>query len=135
MKLLAPIKDHHSERQLFVARVALSSVIAILLLGTVIGRLVQLQVFDYELFAEKSQGNRVRIEPVRPFEPTAADLAEYAGGYLSDEAEVTYWFEVENGSRYQHWAFTTAPAPGFLSGLGQLGHQSAFRSWVGAPSH
>ena len=66
MKLLAPIKDHHSERQLFVARVALSSVIAILLLGTVIGRLVQLQVFDYELFAEKSQGNRVRIEPVPP---------------------------------------------------------------------
>jgi len=32
----------------------------------VIARLVQLQVFDHELFAEKSQGNRVRIEAVPP---------------------------------------------------------------------
>ncbi|MXW66464.1 MAG: beta-lactamase family protein [Gemmatimonadales bacterium] len=39
----------------------------------------------------------VRIEPVGPFEPTAADLAEYAGAYRSDEAEVTYRFEVEDG--------------------------------------
>jgi len=66
MSLLAPIKDHHSEQRLFVSRVILSSVIGILLLGTVIGRLVQLQVVDYELFAEKSQGNRVRIEALPP---------------------------------------------------------------------
>ncbi|MDE2944874.1 MAG: serine hydrolase [Gemmatimonadota bacterium] len=39
----------------------------------------------------------VRIEPVDPFEPTAADLAEYVGAYHSDEAEVTYWVEVEDG--------------------------------------
>ncbi|MCY3698877.1 MAG: serine hydrolase [Gemmatimonadetes bacterium] len=39
----------------------------------------------------------VRIEPVGPFEPTAPDLAEYVGAYRSDEAEVTYWFEVEDG--------------------------------------
>ena len=37
-----------------------------MLLGTVMARLVQLQVFDHELFAEKSQGNRVRIEAVAP---------------------------------------------------------------------
>jgi penicillin-binding protein 2 len=36
------------------------------LLGIVVARLVQLQVVDHELFAEKSQGNRVRIEPVPP---------------------------------------------------------------------
>ena len=66
MGLLSPIKDHHSERRLFIGRVILSSVIAILLLGMVIARLVQLQVVEYELFAEKSQGNRVRIEPVAP---------------------------------------------------------------------
>jgi penicillin-binding protein 2 len=66
MSLIAPIKDHHSEQRLFVSRVVLSSVIGILLLGTVIGRLVQLQVVDYELFAEKSQGNRVRIEALPP---------------------------------------------------------------------
>ena len=43
-----------------------STVIAILLLGFVIARLVQLQVVQHELFAEKAEGNRVRIEPVAP---------------------------------------------------------------------
>ncbi|MGB5331175.1 MAG: penicillin-binding protein 2 [Woeseiaceae bacterium] len=66
MALLSPIKDHHSERRLFVRRVIASTVIAILLLGFVIARLVQLQVVQHELFAEKAQGNRVRIEPVAP---------------------------------------------------------------------
>ncbi len=66
MDLLSPIKDHHSERRLFIARVILSSFIAILLLGMVVARLVQLQVLDHEYFAERSQGNRVRIEPVPP---------------------------------------------------------------------
>ena len=66
MDLLSPIKDHHSERRLFIARVILSSFIAILLLGTVVARLVQLQVLDHEYFAERSQGNRVRIEAVPP---------------------------------------------------------------------
>ena len=66
MALLSPIKDHHSERRLFVRRVVASSIIAILLLGFVIARLVQLQVVQHELFAEKAQGNRVRIEPVAP---------------------------------------------------------------------
>ncbi|WP_419948314.1 serine hydrolase domain-containing protein [Candidatus Palauibacter sp.] len=42
-------------------------------------------------------GDGVRIEPVDPFAPTAADLADYVGAYRSDEAEVTYWFEVEDG--------------------------------------
>ena len=48
MNLLEPIKDHHSERRLFVGRVALSAVIGFLMCGTVIARLVQLQVVDYE---------------------------------------------------------------------------------------
>jgi penicillin-binding protein 2 len=64
--LLSPIKDVHSERRLFLARVVLAIVISLLLMGSVVARLVQLQVLDHELFAEKSQGNRVRIEPVPP---------------------------------------------------------------------
>jgi penicillin-binding protein 2 len=66
MKLLAPIKDHHSEKRLFFGRVILSAVIGTMLLGAVVARLVQLQVVEHELFAEKSQGNRIRIEPVPP---------------------------------------------------------------------
>jgi len=64
--LLSPIKDHHSERRLFIGRVILTSVFAIVLLGVVIVRLVQLQIIDYEHFAERSQGNRIRIEAVPP---------------------------------------------------------------------
>ena len=64
--LLSPIKDVHSERRLFLARVVLASIVSLLLLGFVVARLVQLQVVDHELFAEKSQGNRVRIAPAPP---------------------------------------------------------------------
>ena len=66
MDLLSPIKDHHSERRLFIARVIFASTIAVILLGLVIARLVQLQVYEYEVFAAQSQGNRIRIEPVPP---------------------------------------------------------------------
>lgn len=66
MRLLAPIKDHHREKQLFVARVVMASVCGVLLMGLVVARLVQLQIFDYEHFAERSQGNRVRIEALPP---------------------------------------------------------------------
>ena len=66
MNPLSPIKDHHKERHLFIGRAILASAILFILLGLVIARLVQLQVFDHELFAEKSQGNRVRIQAVPP---------------------------------------------------------------------
>jgi penicillin-binding protein 2 len=66
LSLLSPIKDHHSERRLFIGRVILASIFSFILLGLVIARLIQLQVFDHELFAAKSQGNRVRIEAVPP---------------------------------------------------------------------
>ena len=66
MSLLSPIKDHHSERRLFIGRTLFASVVAALLLGIVIVRLVQLQVVNYEHFAERAQGNRIRIEAVPP---------------------------------------------------------------------
>lgn len=66
MDLLSSIKDHHTERRVFFSRVIFATIVAILMLGTVVARLIQLQVFDYELFAARSQGNRVRIEAVPP---------------------------------------------------------------------
>ena len=65
-KFLSPIKDHNKERNLFIGRVILVSVVLFFLLGLVVARLVQLQVFNHELFAEKSQGNRIRIQAVPP---------------------------------------------------------------------
>ena len=66
MSLIAPIKDHYSEKRLFVGRVILASAISIILLGIVVARLVQLQVVEHQLYAEQSQGNRIRIEAVPP---------------------------------------------------------------------
>lgn len=66
MSLLVSIKDHHAERRLFVGRVVLASAIGFTLLAIVVARLVQLQVVDYEHFAERSQGNLFRIEPLPP---------------------------------------------------------------------
>jgi penicillin-binding protein 2 len=66
MSFIAPIKDHYSEKRLFLGRIILSGVIATILLGIVIARLVQLQIVEHEQFAEKSQGNRIRIEAVPP---------------------------------------------------------------------
>jgi YD repeat-containing protein len=39
----------------------------------------------------------VRLEPVAPFDPGEAELAEYTGTYRSDEAEATYTVELEDG--------------------------------------
>lgn len=66
MSLLSSIKDHHSERRLFIGRVVFAIVFASIALSIVIGRLVQLQVIDYEHFMARSQGNRVRMEAVAP---------------------------------------------------------------------
>jgi penicillin-binding protein 2 len=66
VSLIAPIKDHHSERQTFTARVVVCAVFGILLFGIVVARLVQLQVLQYEQFEEQAQGNRFRIEAVPP---------------------------------------------------------------------
>ena len=66
MDLIDPIRDVHSERRLFIGRVALTSITGFLLLGLVVARLVQLQVVDYEEFAAQSQGNNFRIQAVPP---------------------------------------------------------------------
>jgi penicillin-binding protein 2 len=60
------IKDHHTEQRLFEQRAVTAAVIMLLALGSVIARLVWLQVVRYDYFAELSQGNRIKIEPVPP---------------------------------------------------------------------
>lgn len=60
------IKDHWQEQRLFLTRVIVTGVVLLLLTGLVIGRLVQLQVAQYETFSAQSQGNRIRVQPVPP---------------------------------------------------------------------
>jgi penicillin-binding protein 2 len=60
------IKDHHAEQRLFEGRAIAAAVIMLIALGSVIVRLVWLQVVQYDYFADLSQGNRIKVEPVPP---------------------------------------------------------------------
>jgi penicillin-binding protein 2 len=58
------IKDHWGEQRLFEKRAFAAAVTIVALTLLLIGRLVVLQVVRYEYYAELSQGNRVRVEPL-----------------------------------------------------------------------
>lgn len=60
------IKDHHSEQQLFERRAVAAALLMVLALGSVIARLVYLQVVRYDYYAGESQGNQIKIEPIPP---------------------------------------------------------------------
>jgi penicillin-binding protein 2 len=60
------LKDHWQEQRLFLSRIIAAAIIVLLLAGVLVARLVHLQVLDYERFAELSQGNRFRIDPLPP---------------------------------------------------------------------
>ncbi len=60
------IKDHHAEQRLFETRAIAAAIIMMVALGSVIARLVWLQVVQYDYFADLSQGNRIKIEPIPP---------------------------------------------------------------------
>ena len=80
------IKDHWREQQLFTGRLLASSVMVLGLMGLVLGRLVQLQVGQYEYFSAQSSGNRIRVQPIPPIRGLILDrneqvLAENTPGY------------------------------------------------------
>ena len=60
------LKDHYAEQRMFGRRVMAASIVVTLLLGALFARLFYLQVVRHEYFAELSQGNRIRIEPIPP---------------------------------------------------------------------
>ncbi|HEU4602019.1 MAG TPA: penicillin-binding protein 2 [Steroidobacteraceae bacterium] len=60
------IKDHHAELALFEQRAIAAAIIMVFALGAVIARLFYLQVIRYDYFAELSQGNRIKTEPIPP---------------------------------------------------------------------
>jgi len=60
------IKDHWSEQRMFVRRAIAAGVLMLALVIALIVKLVQLQVVRHDYYAELSQGNRVRVEPLPP---------------------------------------------------------------------
>jgi penicillin-binding protein 2 len=60
------IKNIWAEKQLFIVRGVVAAVIAAVLLLAEAGRLFYLQVLKHDYYAELSQGNRIRTEPIPP---------------------------------------------------------------------
>jgi penicillin-binding protein 2 len=60
------IKDHWAEQRLFLRRALIAAGLVLALLCVLLARLIQLQVVRYEHYAQLSQGNRVRVEPIPP---------------------------------------------------------------------
>src|SRR6202166_3075568 len=60
------IKNYFAESRLFTVRSIVAGIIATLLLLTVAGRLLYLQVLKYDYYHNLSQGNRIRTEPIPP---------------------------------------------------------------------
>ena len=60
------IKDHWSEQRLFVRRIIMCAIMVVGLSGLVIGRLIQLQIVDFEYYSVQSQGNRIQVQPLPP---------------------------------------------------------------------
>jgi len=59
-------RDHWKEQRLFLSRVIAAAVVVVALTGLLVGRLIQLQVVDYQRFSELSQGNQLKLEPLAP---------------------------------------------------------------------
>jgi penicillin-binding protein 2 len=60
------IKNYFAENRLFTVRSIIAGVIASVLLLTVAGRLFYLQVLKHDYYANLSQGNSIRTEPIPP---------------------------------------------------------------------
>jgi penicillin-binding protein 2 len=60
------IKDHWGEQRIYTMRSIVAAVMVAVLLLTVAARLFYLQVLKHEYYAELSQGNRVRTDPIPP---------------------------------------------------------------------
>jgi penicillin-binding protein 2 len=60
------VKDLYREQRTFLVRAVIAAVLAVVLLGTVAGRLFWLQVIRHDYYVDLSQGNRVRIDPLPP---------------------------------------------------------------------
>jgi penicillin-binding protein 2 len=84
------IKDHWREQRLFDQRAIVSAALIGLATAGLIARLVLLQVVHHDYYAELSQGNRVRTEPI----PAARGLIVDRSGELIAGSQPAYQLEL-----------------------------------------
>jgi penicillin-binding protein 2 len=83
---LYTLKDHFKESQLYLNRTIAATVLVLILLGVLIGRLVFLQIYQHDLYQTLSLNNQVRIVPITPprgliFDRNGTLLAENAPAF------------------------------------------------------
>src|SRR6185503_12782786 len=84
------IKDHWTEQRLFDQRAVFAGVLIFVLTLTLAGRLYVLQVVRHDYYAELSQGNRVRTEPI----PASRGLILDRNGKVLADNEPAYQLEL-----------------------------------------
>ncbi|HKT72459.1 MAG TPA: penicillin-binding protein 2 [Steroidobacteraceae bacterium] len=84
------IKDHWSEQRLFDQRALFAGSIIVLLTLGLLGRLFLLQVVRHDYYADLSQGNRVRTEPI----PAARGLILDRHGEVVADNQPAYQLEL-----------------------------------------
>ncbi|MBT6059353.1 MAG: penicillin-binding protein 2, partial [Gammaproteobacteria bacterium] len=60
------VKDHEAEAQLFNRRLIVAGVLVILLFAALIAKIVNLQVYQFDYFSSRSDGNRLHSQYVPP---------------------------------------------------------------------
>ncbi|MFV2090072.1 MAG: penicillin-binding transpeptidase domain-containing protein, partial [Pseudomonadales bacterium] len=61
-----PLNDPTIERQDFVGRALVLFGIALLLIGLLVTRLIQLQILDYDTYQTRADENRIQVQPLAP---------------------------------------------------------------------
>jgi penicillin-binding protein 2 len=84
------IKDHWGEQRRFEQRSLIAGVLMVLLTLILLGRLYLLQVVRHEYYADLSQGNRVRTEPI----PASRGLILDRNGTVLVDNEPAYQLEL-----------------------------------------
>lgn len=87
MSSYAALKNLHAERQTFFARVGFAAVVCGCLALVLVGRLVQLQVVEYDYYTTRSDENRMRLTVIPPvrgliYDRGGALLAQNAPGFV-----------------------------------------------------
>jgi penicillin-binding protein 2 len=84
------IKDHWGEQRRFEMRALVAGVLTVLLTFTLLGRLYLLQVVRHDYYADLSQGNRVRTEPI----PASRGLIRDRNGAVLVDNEPVFQLEL-----------------------------------------
>jgi len=84
------IKDHWGEQRLFDQRALIAGVLMVVLTFVLLGRLYLLQVVRHDYYADLSQGNRVRTEPI----PASRGLILDRNGKVMVDNEPAYQLEL-----------------------------------------